>query len=406
MASNFPRWRGDSTTPFVFHLAQDLQELGWKITVLAPHAPGAATEETMDGVDIKRFRYLWPEHLETVCYHGGMLVNLRKNPLDYIKILPFLAMEVFSLFRELLSQKYALINTHCLLPQGFAGAVANLSCHLPHITTIHGSDIFALRKPLFLACKRFALKHVDAVTVNSSVAETAARELSRDTPAILRRIPMGVAQIEGSHDSMAAMLRNRYRRGNGPLIIFVGRLVEEKGVSDLLTAISLLTSQFPDITAIIIGEGHDRLTFDAQAEELGIATHVSFPGWVEPLDLPAWYQSADVFVGPSKRSPEGWIEAQGLTFIEALMAGTPVVATRSGGIVDAIRHEETGLLVEENSPSEIAAAVERIHNDHDLRQRLIANGKALAESTFSRHASAAAFSSLFDELLERRCPTP
>ncbi|MDP2105175.1 MAG: glycosyltransferase family 4 protein, partial [Desulfobulbaceae bacterium] len=207
VASNFPRWKGDSTTPFVLHLAQDLQKLGWEITVLAPHAPGTQSNETLDGVRIKRFRYLWPERLETVCYHGGMLVNLRNNPFDYIKIFPFLLLETFNIIRELLTQQYSLLHTHCLLPQGFTGVIANLICKIPHITTIHGSDIFALRNPLFLLCKRFTLKHVDATTVNSSVAEHATQELLSKPLRILRRIPMGVAQTLAVPRSTSAKLR-------------------------------------------------------------------------------------------------------------------------------------------------------------------------------------------------------
>ena len=86
VTSNFPRWEGDSTTPFILHLAQDLQELGWRIDVIAPHAPEAAIRETIGGVRVERFPYLWPPRLETVCYQGGALVNLRRNPSNTLKL--------------------------------------------------------------------------------------------------------------------------------------------------------------------------------------------------------------------------------------------------------------------------------------------------------------------------------
>src|SRR4029079_6948243 len=66
LTSSVPRWAGDSCAPFVLHLARDLQDLGWEVDVLAPHAPGAATSEKLEGVRIDRFRYLWPSSLETV----------------------------------------------------------------------------------------------------------------------------------------------------------------------------------------------------------------------------------------------------------------------------------------------------------------------------------------------------
>ena len=67
VTSNFPRWNGDTTTPFVLHLAQDLQAVGWAVEVLAPHAPGAARQEVLDGITVHRFRYFWPEAWQSVC---------------------------------------------------------------------------------------------------------------------------------------------------------------------------------------------------------------------------------------------------------------------------------------------------------------------------------------------------
>lgn len=86
LTSNFPRWEGDSTTPFVLHLAQDLQQLGWVIDVLAPAAPGAAANETIGSVSTTRFRYAWPENAQTVCYDGGALLNLRSKPWARMKL--------------------------------------------------------------------------------------------------------------------------------------------------------------------------------------------------------------------------------------------------------------------------------------------------------------------------------
>ncbi len=108
--------------------------------------------------------------------------------------------------------------------------------------------------------------------------------------------------------------------------------------------------------------------------------------------------AADIFVGPSKRAANGWVEAQGLTFVEAMLARTPVIATRSGGIPDAVRHEDTGLLVGENAPEEIARAVEELHNDRSLASRLGKAGHALALDKFTRERSAEAFDGLFGSL--------
>jgi glycosyltransferase involved in cell wall biosynthesis len=116
---------------------------------------------------------------------------------------------------------------------------------------------------------------------------------------------------------------------------------------------------------------------------------------VAPELLPNYLKAADIFVGPSKRAADGWVEAQGLTFVEAMIAGTPVIATRSGGIGDIVRHEETGLLVPEGDPEAIARSVERLAKDPDLAACLAEAGYILAIRDFTRSASAQSFSELF-----------
>jgi glycosyltransferase involved in cell wall biosynthesis len=115
-----------------------------------------------------------------------------------------------------------------------------------------------------------------------------------------------------------------------------------------------------------------------------------------------YVSAADLFIGPSKRAPDGWVEGQGLTFIEAMLAGTPVIATASGGIVDAVHHEQTGLLVPEESPHAIAGAVLRLVAEPALTARLRQNGLALARREFTRDASAQAFSELYRRVLSQR----
>ena len=112
--------------------------------------------------------------------------------------------------------------------------------------------------------------------------------------------------------------------------------------------------------------------------------------------------AADIFIGPSRTSVDGWVEAQGLTFIEAMVARTPVIATRVGGIVDSVVDGQTGLLVDERSPSQIAAAVLRILRNDELRANIVEAGLAQAVDRFSRSASATAFSSLFSHLIAKQ----
>ncbi|WP_295886271.1 glycosyltransferase [uncultured Thiohalocapsa sp.] len=403
VTSNFPRWAGDSTTPFVLHLAQDLQALGWQVDVLAPHAPDASQSETLGGVRVERFRYLWPERAQTVCYQGGALINLRKNPLNKLKLPALVGAETLAIARRLRSRRYDILHSHWILPQGFAGRIASAVAPLPHVLTVHGGDIFGLRGRLMGHFKRAALRGADAVTVNSSATGRAVLEIAEKLPR-LERIPMGIAvnPPDARQQALAAELRAAHRRGNGPLLLFVGRVVEEKGVEDLLQATRLLRRSHPDVRALIVGEGQDRAAMERIASDIGIADCTSFTGWVAPEDIPAYMRAADAFVGPSRTGRGGWIEAQGLTFLEAMGAGVSVVATRSGGIVDAVIDGDTGLLVDERAPGQIARAIERLVADAPFAAQLSAAAATRVRQQFSREATAARFSDLFSSLLSER----
>jgi glycosyltransferase involved in cell wall biosynthesis len=403
LTSNFPRWSGDSTTPFVLHLAQDLQALDWAVTVVAPHAPGAAASEELGGVRVERFRYLWPESAQTVCYQGGAMANLRHAPTNYLKLPALVLRQLSTTARRMFSGGYDLLNSHWILPQGFVGTLAARSLGVPHVATVHGGDIFSLRGRLMTACKTMGLRGADVVTVNSSVTRAAVEAIAPALPD-LRTIPMGVTVPRRPAPEAVDAVRARYRRGAGPLAVFVGRLVEEKGVGDLVEAMAEIRRDLPDATAVIAGAGQDQARFEAQVEALGLSNSVHFAGWVQPEEVPTLLAAADVFIGPSKRSRQGWIEGQGLTFLEAMLAGTPVVATASGGIVDAVVDGETGFLVPEAAPGAIATAVKRLAREPGVAASVVARARARVLERFTRDATARAMSAAFEAAVAAREP--
>ena len=398
VTSTFPRWSGDSTTPFILHLAQDLQDLDWRVDVIAPHAPGAARTETLDGVQVRRFRYMWPASQQTVCYGGGALVNLRKHPINRLKLPMLVAAEWASLCRHVATNRYAAVHAHWILPQGFvAGLVPTRRA--VRLLTVHGGDIFGLQADSLAAFKRFAVRRADAVTVNSSVTASAVRSLQPGVEPI--NVPMGVTE---GHPQRSEVLRVRgmYRRNGGPLVAFVGRLVDEKGVDDLLEAVALLRPRCPDVTAIVVGEGQDREALESRSKDLGLEDCVTFTGWIAPGDVAAHLAAADVFVAPSRRATDGWIEAQGLTIAEAMMSGIPVIATRVGGIIDTVHDGATGVLVDERQPKQIADALEQVVRHPSWAGHVAQQGRELARERFGRTQSAERFSRLIEELVEAR----
>jgi phosphatidylinositol alpha-1,6-mannosyltransferase len=358
LTSNFPRWKGDSTTPFVLNLAEDLVTEGWAIDVLAPHAPKATKFERFNQVDVYRFQYLWPEQQQTICYQGGALVNLRKNPLNKLKLPLLVIAQFFALFKLLFTKKYDVIHAHWILPQGFNAVILGKLFKKRVVITVHGGDVFGLRGRFLEWLKTKILNAADVITVNSEFTKNAVLELSHNIKK-LKKIPMGVdtTPLTASQKDEISDIKKQYKKDDGVLLVFVGRLVEEKGVSDLLYALAIILKRIPQATAVIAGEGQDKEQFIKLAQELQIQQSVYFVGWVDYKKVPLYMAAGDFFVGPSKKSVNGQVEAQGLTFLEAMAVGTIVIATASGGIKESVIDGETGFLVDESSPEQIAGAV-------------------------------------------------
>ena len=387
LTSSFPRWPGDSATPFILHLAEDLSSLGWHVTILAPHAEGAQLHEQFGVIEVHRFRYFWPVRTQTLCYGGGALANLRRSKLDALKLPALVVAEWWSTLRLLHSVD--LVHSHWILPQG--AAVAMTQAHR-HVATVHGSDVFELRAKPFQIIKGWALRRASVVTVNSMATKTQVSVLT-GSRVDAELIPMGV-DIEQPDPQVVASLRARFE-GGGPLVVFLGRIVQEKGVLDLVRAFATVHAKLPTARLAVVGRGVDSDLVSQLSLDLGLGGAVEQPGWAEPADVVNWFAAADVVVAPS------WFEAQGLSVMEAQAVGAAVVATNVGGIPDVIEDGRTGILVEPRDPEALAAAVLSLLDDPGAAKAIGQRAAEEATHRLTRQASARAFESLYNRLLAR-----
>jgi phosphatidylinositol alpha-1,6-mannosyltransferase len=160
----------------------------------------------------------------------------------------------------------------------------------------------------------------------------------------------------------------------GPVLLSVARLVPRKGIDTMITALPAVVAMHPGLRYVVVGDGPDRERLSALAAAHGVAAHVRIVGGVNNEQLPAYYAGADLFVLASRELP-GVADAEGfgIVLLEAQACGTPVIAARSGGMPDALRAGETGLLVPPNDPGALAAAVLELLGDPP---RLRAMGEA------------------------------
>jgi glycosyltransferase involved in cell wall biosynthesis len=161
--------------------------------------------------------------------------------------------------------------------------------------------------------------------------------------------------MESFHPGVdGSAIRGRYADHDGPLLLFVGQLRPRKGPRVLIEALPTIRERQPHARAILVGPDHDHVAeLRELAESLHLVNPVDFVGTVSDEELPSYYAAADVFVFPTVTT----IECLGLTFVQAMFAGTPVVATRIAGAPEVIQDGEHGFLVE---PGNAEALAERV----------------------------------------------
>ncbi len=159
-----------------------------------------------------------------------------------------------------------------------------------------------------------------------------------------------------------AVVRARYGlQADRPVILYVGRLSQEKGVDVLLAAVARLTS---DAQVAIAGRGPESVRLAATADRLGLSGRVRFLGFVPDQDLPAVYRLADVFAIPSRA------ELQSLATMEAMATGLPVVASDAYSLRELVSHGKTGLLITPGRADELAASLDTLLGNPALRGRM------------------------------------
>jgi glycosyltransferase involved in cell wall biosynthesis len=329
LASTYPRWAGDPEPSFVHQLAQRLVDR-FEVVAVVPHAPGAARAEMLDGVDVRRFRYA-PVGWQRLVNDGGIVANLRRHRWRWLLVPGFLAALAWASWRALRRVEPDVVHAHWLIPQGaVAVALAALrGARAPRcLVTSHGADLFALRAWPLPLVKRWVARRADAVTV---VSEAMAAELAR----------LGVAGPQVRVQPMGVDLQHRFvpdpaQPRQEDELLFVGRLVEKKGLTHLVAALPAIVAARPGCRLRVAGFGPEQDALRAQCHALGVADRVEFLGAVAQADLPALYRRATLFVAPFVEAASGDQEGLGLVMVEAAGCGCPVLASDLPAVRDVI----------------------------------------------------------------------
>ena len=342
LATTFPKSLDDGTPSFVLDIAREHAKQ-FDVWVLTPTVPGAKLWETIDNVKISRFRYLWPATEDLA--DGSIMDNLKQSFYQKLQ-LPFL-MASFSyrfLFRVLVWRP-DVIHAHWIIP---GGLISKLAPWVPRVITTHGGDVYALNSRPLRALKRFVLNNAGVTTVNQEMKNLLISNKLTDSVQV---IPMGVKITEQDRPKKPKQ------------IVFVGRIVEKKGLQYLLEAVADIDCQLT-----VIGDGPLRESLEKSKPE-----NATFLGQRSKQEVLETIAQSELMVIPSVVAASGDREGLPVTLMEAAANKTAVVATNMTGINDVIEDGVSGLLVSERNVSELREAIEKLLDDDSLRAKLAKN---------------------------------
>jgi glycosyltransferase involved in cell wall biosynthesis len=279
LSSTFPRWKDDTEPRFVLDLCQYLSEYV-DIQVLAPHTPGAALNEVLENVPVRRFRYFVPRW-QAATNRGGIASRLRENPWRMFQLPLMLLAFWLATLRLIREYNPDVIHAHWSVPQGLVACLAARH-RVPVLCTSHGGDLHALQSRTLQAVKRWVVSRCRIVTVVSQSMVEQVKALSPEIP--VEVIPMGT-----DLRSLFIPPKNPATRKDNE-IAFVGRLVEKKGLRYLIEAFAMLQRRQQDLTLTIAGDGPLMESIRRQVFALGQEKSVARLGGVRQRELPEIYQ--------------------------------------------------------------------------------------------------------------------
>jgi glycosyltransferase involved in cell wall biosynthesis len=266
-------------------------------------------------------------------------------------------------------------------------ALAEAGLRRPYVvSTVHSSRVRSAEDRDLL---RRLTPHMDQlIAVSRSIERKIADEHRTGAP--VKLIYNGVDLERYDHQEPCCTLRDEYGMEPGSSIVgVVARLEPEKGHQTLIEAWPHVLREVPDAYLLIVGEGSRRDFLEQWAAAHKVAHRVVFTGRRD--DIPAVTAALDVAVLPS------WREAQGLSVLEAMALSRPVVASDVGGIPEMIQDGVTGLLVPQDNPVALAAAIVRLLKDHALADTLARAAHDLVHDRFCIELMVKAIEQIYDE---------
>ena len=392
----FPRTERDPITPWLVELIRKQRLAGIDAQVLAPTYRGGPVTEALDDIPIRRFRY-GPASLETLTHDVTVPDRIRRTP-SAASLVPLYLAGGIRAGHDVGRGDPDVVHVHWPMPHALIGDAVRRGSggRTAMVCSYYSVELNWVKRrlPALLPFLRWTARTADAVTAISHSTADSVRELT-DTP--VHVVPYGAAL----EDDMRPVERPALSGDSPVRLLFVGRLVERKGVEVLVRALSAL-SDHPDATLTVIGAGERADVIERTARVHGISDRVRLLGTVSREELVESYATHDIFVLPAVFDAKGDTEGLGVVLLEALRFERPIVASGIGGIPDIVRDGRTGTLVPPGDPDALAAALKALIRDPERAREMAAEGRRLAREAFGWRRIVESTNRVYRGAMERR----
>jgi len=385
LTDSFPPHAGGSRE-YYYNIYKELVALGdSEVTILTKKVPG------------------WEEFDRTASAAKFQIIR-RFKPLANLKLkeLPKAIFPFFHTVWQILRKRPEIIHAGDLYPQGLIALFAKRVLRIPYVVYCHGEEITQMDRYRYQPRVRDLIyRSADAVVANSSFA---CGLLSRIGVAHERihKINPGVDAKRFTPTVRSEELCRRFGLQDKTVILTVARLVPRKGHRVALEAFSKICEEFPQAQYLIVGTGPEEDHLKELVRRKGLGDRVTFSGFVPSERLPEFYGVCDLMLLANREEADGDLEGFGIVFLEANAVGKPVIGGRTGGAIEAVQNGVTGLLVNPDDPTEIAAALSQLLSDARLRERLGQAGLLRARSEFDWRSKALALCVINRQILVKR----
>ncbi|MFQ5888716.1 MAG: glycosyltransferase family 4 protein [Gemmatimonadota bacterium] len=396
----YPRSPADPITPWLVELLRRQRAAGVEASVLTPAYRGGPADQVptglVHGVPVHRFRYA-PARWETLTHDETVPDRLRRAP-RFAALVPAYLLTGVRAARSWGRHAPDVVHVHWPVPHALLGAALRSGSggRTAMVCSYYSVELNWVnrRLPWLRPFARWTIRTADAVTaISTSTARLVRRLGSREASVIPFAAALADDGIAPSRPALS---------GGGPLrLLFVGRLVERKGVEVLVRAMPLLPED-RDARLTIVGEGEWEERIRAAVSALGLEKRVELTGRISGEELARRYEEADIFVLPAVVDTKGDTEGLGVVLLEALRFERPVVASAVGGIPDIVEPGRSGWLVPPGDPKALASTLEEIAAEPEGARRVAREGRRMGRERFSWEGILEATRRCYEEAIRRR----